>query len=151
MATTLPKASEIIRSWYVVDAEGQILGRLASRIARVLTGKNKPSYTPFLDTGDHVVVINAEKIVLTGSKELKKVYFRHTGYPGGIRQARVEEVRAKQPERLIESAVRGMLPKNRLGRVQFKKLKVYQGGKHPHEAQQPSSLELTTRVPRQSR
>ena len=151
MATTFPKASEVRRSWYVVDAEGQILGRLASRIAQVLTGKDKPTYTPFLDTGDHVVVVNAEKVVLTGSKELNKIYFRHTGYPGGIRQARVEELRAKRPERLIEAAVRGMLPKNRLGRAQFKKLKVYQGGKHPHEAQQPSSLELATRVPRQSR
>jgi len=151
MATTLPKISEVNRSWYVVDAEGQILGRLASRIAGVLTGKNKPSYTPFLDTGDHVVVINAEKVVLTGSKELKKIYFRHTGYPGGIRQARVEELRAKRPEQLIESAVRGMLPKNRLGRLQFKKLKVYQGGKHPHEAQKPSLLELSIRLPRQSR
>jgi large subunit ribosomal protein L13 len=151
MATTFPKASEIRRSWYVVDAEGQILGRLASRIARVLSGKDKPNYTPFLDTGDHVIVINAEKIVLTGAKEQNKVYFRHTGYPGGIRRARVEELRSSQPERLIEAAVRGMLPKNRLGRAQFKKLKVYQGGKHPHEAQKPSSLELATRAPRLSR
>ena len=151
MATTFPKASEVSRSWHVVDAEGQILGRLASRIAQVLTGKDKPTYTPFLDTGDHVVVVNAEKVVLTGSKELNKIYFRHTGYPGGIREARVKELRTKRPERLIEAAVRGMLPKNRLGRAQFRKLKVYQGGKHPHEAQQPSSLKLATRVPRQSR
>lgn len=148
MATTFLKKSEIERAWHVVDAEGQILGRLASRVAQILAGKHKASYAPFLDNGDHVIVVNASKVVLTGAKEKAKVYYRHTGYPGGIRQARAEEVRAKHPERLIESAVRGMLPKNRLGRAQLRKLKVYSASNHPHEAQQPQSLELKTRVAR---
>ena len=148
MTTTFLKKSDVHRAWHVVDAEGQVLGRLASRIAQVLTGKEKPGYAPFLDTGDHVIVINTDKVVLTGSKEQSKVYYRHTGYPGGIREARAEEVRSKHPERLIESAVRGMLPKNRVGRAQFRKLKVYRGSVHPHEAQKPSSLELRIRVPR---
>jgi len=148
MGTTFVKQNDIHRAWHVVDAEGQVLGRLASRIARVLTGKDKPSYAPFLDTGDHVIVINAKKVILTGNKERDKVYFRHTGYPGGIRDSRAEEVRTQHPERLIEAAVRGMLPKNRVGRAQFKKLKVYPGAEHPHEAQQPTPLELRTRAPR---
>lgn len=147
MATTFVKKKDVQRAWHVVDAEGQILGRLASRIARVLTGKDKPHYAPFLDTGDHVIVINAEKVVLTGTKELDKTYFRYTGFPGGIREAKASDVREKHPERLIESAVRGMLPKNRVGRAQFKKLKVYTGGEHPHEAQKPAPLELKTRRP----
>ncbi len=145
MATTFPKKSELKRSWLVVDADGQILGRLASRIARILTGKNKPIYVPFLDTGDHVIVVNAEKVVLTGDKEGVKAYFRHSGFPGGIRETRARELRAQRPERLIEEAVRGMLPKNRLGRAQIKKLKVYRGPQHPHEAQQPAKLDLRTR------
>ena len=148
MATAFLKKSDVQRAWHVVDAEGQILGRLASRIARVLTGKDKPGYAPFLDTGDYVIVVNADKVVLTGKKEQDKRYFRHSGYPGGIREARAEEVRAKHPERLIEAAVRGMLPKNRMGRAQFRKLKVYQGAEHPHAAQKPAPLELRTRVPR---
>jgi len=148
MGTTFVKQNDIHRAWHVVDAEGQVLGRLASRIARVLTGKDKPSYAPFLDTGDHVIVINAKKVILTGNKERDKVYFRHTGYPGGIRDSRAEEVRTQHPERLIEAAVRGMLPKNRVGRAQFKKLKVYPGAEYPHEAQQPTPLELRTRAPR---
>ena len=110
--------------------------------------RDKPEYAPFLDTGDHIIVINAEKIVLTGNKEQDKAYFRHTGYPGGIRESRAGKVRETHPERLIESAVRGMLPKNRLGRAQFKKLKVYKGSRHPHEAQKPAPLALKTRVPR---
>ena len=148
MATTFLKEDEIQKAWHVVDAEGQILGRLASRIAQILTGKNKPGYAPFIDTGDHVIVINGAKVVLTGSKEGKKVYYRHTGYPGGIRQSTAEELRAKHPERLIEAAVRGMLPKNRVGRAQFRKLKVYPGDQHPHQAQKPESLAMTTRAPR---
>ena len=127
---------------------GQVLGRLASRIANVLTGKDKPTFAPFLDTGDHVIVVNAEKVVLTGNKEQNKTYYRHTGYPGGIRESRPEKLRQTHPERIIEAAVRGMLPKNRVGRAQFKKLKVYRGSKHPHEAQKPVPLELKTRVPR---
>lgn len=145
MATTFPKKSDIERAWHVVDAEGQVLGRLASRIATILTGKDKPSYVPFLDTGDHVIVVNAEKVVLTGTKERDKAYFHFSGYPGGITRARAEEVRGKHPERLIEAAVRGMLPKNRVGRAQFRKLKVYCGPNHPHQAQKPASLELRTR------
>lgn len=145
MATTFPKKSEIKRSWHVVDADGQILGRLASQIAGILAGKHKPTYVPFLDTGDHVIVVNAEKVLLTGEKEEVKAYFRHSGFPGGIRETRARELRTQHPERLIEEAVRGMLPKNRLGRAQFKKLKVYRGPQHPHQAQQPAKLDLHTR------
>ncbi len=141
-STTFVKKADIEHHWYVVDAEGQVLGRLASRIAGILTGKGKPIYAPFLDTGDHVIVINAEKVRLTGNKETGKHYYRHTGYPGGIREQRAEEVRAKHPERLVEAAVRGMLPKNKLGRVQFRKLKIYSGSEHPHQAQQPQQLEV---------
>lgn len=148
MSTTFTKTAEIERAWHVVDAEGRVLGRLASRIARVLMGKHKPSYTPFLDTGDAVIVVNADKVVLTGTKERDKLYRRHTGYPGGLREARAEEVRTKHPERLIEAAVRGMLPKSRLGRAQFRKLKVYPGPNHPHQAQKPADLDVKTRVPR---
>jgi large subunit ribosomal protein L13 len=148
MSTTFIKKDDVHREWHVVDAQGQVLGRLASRIATVLTGKDKPQYATFLDTGDHVIVINADKIVLTGKKEQDKAYYRHTGYPGGIRETRVEKMRATFPERIIEAAVRGMLPKNRLGRAQYKKLKVYRGSEHPHEAQKPTPLELKTRVPR---
>lgn len=148
MATTFLKKGDVPRTWHVVDAEGQVLGRLASRVARILTGKDKPEYAPFIDTGDHVVVINAAKIKLTGNKERDKVYIRHTGYPGGIRKSRPELVRDKHPERLLEAAVRGMLPKNRVGRAQLKKLKVYRGSEHPHQAQKPTPLELKTRVPR---
>lgn len=148
MATTFLKKGDVPRTWHVVDAEGQVLGRLASRVARILTGKDKPEYAPFVDTGDHVIVINAAKIKLTANKDQDKVYIRHTGYPGGIRESRAAMVRDKHPERLLEAAVRGMLPKNRVGRAQFKKLKVYRGSEHPHQAQKPTPLELKTRVPR---
>jgi large subunit ribosomal protein L13 len=141
MSTTFVKAREIDRQWYVVDAKDQVLGRLASRIAQVLRGKHKPTFTPFLDTGDHIIVVNAEKVVLTGKKEEQKLYFHHSGYPGGLKRKSAQSVRAKYPERLIEEAVRGMLPKNRLGRAQFRKLKVYAGPDHPHQAQQPRPLE----------
>lgn len=144
MSTPFVKRADIERQWYVVDAEDQVLGRLASRIARILTGKEKPFYAPFLDTGDHVIVINAEKVRLTGAKESNKHYYRHSGYPGGIRERRAEEVRAKHPQRLVEAAVRGMLPKNKLGRAQYRKLKVYTGPDHPHQAQQPQPLEVGT-------
>lgn len=142
MKTYTPKATEIERAWWVVDAEGKVLGRLASEIARILRGKHKPMYTPHLDTGDHVVVINAEKIRLTGKKEKQKTYFRHSGYMGGEKHIPFEEMRAKHPERVIELAVKGMLPKNNLGRLMLKKLKVYAGSEHPHEAQQPETLEI---------
>ena len=142
MKTYTPKATEIERAWWVVDAEGKVLGRLASEIAKVLRGKHKPMYTPHLDTGDHVVVINAEKVRLTGKKEEQKTYFRHSGYMGGDKHIPFEEMREKHPERIIELAVKGMLPKNNLGRLMLKKLKVYAGPEHPHEAQKPEKLEI---------
>lgn len=131
------------RGWFVVDASGEVLGRLATRVARVLSGKHRASYIPYLDTGDFVVVTNAEKVRLTGVKSESKVYRRHTGYPGGLRTVSARDVFAKFPERVIEEAVRGMLPKTKLGRKQFKKLKVYRGAKHPHEAQQPRPMKIT--------
>ncbi|MXW39419.1 MAG: 50S ribosomal protein L13 [Acidobacteria bacterium] len=138
--TTFARASEIRRRWFVVDADDQPLGRLASRVARVLTGKHKPSWTPFLDCGDHVIVLNAARVRLTGRKEEQKVYYRTSGRPGGLKSRTAAQVRSNHPERLVESAVRGMLPKGSLGRSQFTKLKVYPGGEHPHEAQQPEPL-----------
>jgi large subunit ribosomal protein L13 len=126
----------------VVDAKGKTLGRLASEVARILRGKHKPQYTPHVDTGDFVIVINAAQVELTGKKWSKKMYYRHSGYPGGLKVTPAAEMRAKHPERLIELAVKGMLPKNTLGRQQFKKLKVYAGSEHPHQAQKPEVLEL---------
>lgn len=142
MKTYLPTKETVERKWYVVDAEGQILGRLASKIAAVLRGKHKPEFTPSVDTGDYVIVINAEKIKVTGGKESKKEYIHHTGYPGGLRSKTFEELMAKHPERAIEIAVKGMLPKNKLGRAMFKKLKVYAGDKHNHDAQMPEELKF---------
>ena len=130
------------RKWYVADAKGQVLGRLATRVATILRGKHKPMYTPHVDGGDHVIVINAEQIVLTGKKRTDKVYYRHSGYPGGIKARTAEEILNTHPERLIEMAVKGMLPKNPLGRAMLKKLKVYAGPEHKHEAQSPKPLEL---------
>ena len=135
--------AEVRRDWFVVDASGEVLGRLASRVAKVLSGKHRPTYVPYLDTGDFVVVTNADKVRLTGVKPEAKVYRRHTGYPGGLKTVAVRDLQARYPERLIEEAVRGMLPKTKLGRRQFKKLKVYRGAKHPHEAQQPRPLKVT--------
>lgn len=128
--------------WYVVDASGKVLGRLASQIAKVLRGKHKPEYTPHADAGDYIVVINAEQIKVTGKKEQDKVYYHHTGFPGGIKEATLGKVRAKDPTRIIESAVKGMLPKNPLGRSMLSKLKVYAGAEHPHTAQQPVAINL---------
>jgi large subunit ribosomal protein L13 len=139
MRTPLPKTSELSRRWIVVDADGKVLGRLATQVARHLTGKTKPHYTPFLDTGDFVVIVNAEKIVLTGRKEGAKVYHRHTGFPGGLKSIVAQKLRAERPERLIEAAVQGMLPKTKLGKKMFKKLKVYAGPHHPHAAQAPAA------------
>jgi len=133
------------RDWYVVDAEGQTLGRLATRIADTLRGKLKPEYTPHCDTGDFVVVVNAEKIVVTGKKRTDKLYWRHSGYPGGIRSRTLNEMLARRPEEVIRKAVAGMLPRNRLARQQIGKLKVYAGPEHPHAAQQPKPLEIETR------
>jgi large subunit ribosomal protein L13 len=142
MRTYFPKKGDIEPKWFIIDAEGKILGRLSTEIARILTGKNKPMYTPFLDTGDHVIIINAEKIVLTGKKETDKIYRHHSLYPGGLKEKAARFVRAEKPEHMIEEAVWGMLPKNKLGRKMLKKLKVYRGTNHPHQAQQPEALEV---------
>lgn len=138
--TPLPKINELSRRWIVVDAQGKVLGRLATTIARHLTGKTKPTYTPFLDTGDFVVVVNAEKVTLTGSKLDSKMYRHHTGFPGGLKETPAGKLQAQRPEKLIEAAVRGMLPKTKLGRKMIKKLKVYAGPNHPHAAQAPVAL-----------
>src|SRR5205814_7379873 len=142
MRTYLPKFDLQQRKWHVIDADGAVLGRLAVQVADVLRGKNKPVFTPHLDAGDFVVVINAEKIVLTGKKETQKKFMSYSGWKGGERYRSVEQVRAKQPEKLITHAVRGMVPKNRLGRVLMTKLKVYKGPEHPHAAQQPAPLKI---------
>lgn len=142
MTTFLAKAHEVERKWYVVDAEGQTLGHLATEVASILRGKNKPIYTPHVDTGDYVIVINAAKIKLTGNKENQKVYKHHTGYPGGLREIPYKEMLEKHPERIIEKAVKGMLPKNKLGREMIKKLRVYPGTEHNHEAQKPELLKF---------
>lgn len=139
--TYYPKSSELGHEWYVVDAAGQNLGRLASRIARALTGKHKPTYTPGVDVGDFVVVVNAEKVTVTGTKLDDKVYYRHSGYPGGLKRITLREQLARFPERVIQSAVWGMLPRNRLRRRLMRKLKVYAGPDHPHAAQRPRPLE----------
>lgn len=141
MGTFFPKKEEVERRWFVVDAEGQTLGRLSSAIARILTGKNKPIYTPYVDTGDFVVVVNAEKVALTGKKETDKLFQYHTGFPGGLREQSAGERRRRRPVRLIEQAVWGMLPKHRLGKRMILKLKVYAGPEHPHAAQKPVKLE----------
>ncbi len=140
--TQSAKKEEVQRQWYVIDATDQVLGRLASKVAKILRGKHKPSYTPHVDTGDHVIIINAEKVRLTGKKWTDKVYVRYSGYPGGQRTQTAKEILNKHPERLIEMAVRGMLPKNRLGRQMFKKLHVFVGPDHPHQAQKPQPLNL---------
>lgn len=136
------KASEVEHSWYIVDAENQVVGRLASQVASVLRGKHKPMYTPHIDTGDFVVIVNADKVLFTGRKEDGKSYFKHSHYPGGGTTSTPREVREKKPTFIIENAVKGMLPKNRLGRQMLSKLKVYTGSEHPHSAQQPELLEL---------
>lgn len=142
MKTYSAKATEIQREWFVVDATGKTLGRMATEIARRLRGKHKPEYTPHVDTGDYVVVVNAEKVQVTGNKAKDKIYHSHTGYPGGLKSISFEKLIDKAPERTIESAVKGMLPRNPLGRAMFSKLKVYAGAEHPHTAQQPQALEL---------
>ncbi len=142
MKTYTARAEDIKQEWFLVNAEGKTLGRLASEIAQVLRGKHKPIYTPHLDCGDVVIVVNAEKVRVTGRKLDQKMYYRHTGYPGGIKSISLRNQLQKHPERVLEAAVRGMLPKNRLGRKMFKKLKVYAGNSHPHQAQQPNVLEL---------
>jgi large subunit ribosomal protein L13 len=142
MSTEFPSKQSITRTWHVVDAEGQVLGKLASNAAKILMGKHKASYTPFLDTGDHVVVINAAKVRLTGRKEENKVYRHFTGYPGGLVEMNVRRVKATRPSRMVEDAIFGMLPKTKLGKQMYRKLKVYAGDKHPHAAQKPVALSL---------
>ena len=142
MKTLSAKPAEVQHDWYVVDASGKTLGRLATEIARRLRGKHKTSYTPHVDTGDYIVVINAEQVQVTGNKSLDKKYYRHTGYPGGIRETNFRDLQAKHPGRALEKAVKGMLPKGPLGYAMIKKLKVYGGAEHPHTAQQPKVLEI---------
>ena len=146
MSTYFPKAGEIVRKWYVVDASGQTLGRLASQVARILMGKENPQYTTFLDTGDHVIVINAEKVTTTGMKSEQKVYQHYTGYPGGLRTEEFRKRFERKPEAIIEAAVLRMLPKSKLGRQMISKLNVYRGEKHPHEAQKPQGKALEVRA-----
>jgi large subunit ribosomal protein L13 len=141
--TYAPKRSEIEKKWFVVDAAGVPLGRLSSQIARILQGKHKPTWAPYIDSGDFVVVVNAEKTVLTGKKDEQKVYYRHSGRPGALKEETAGQLRKRIPVRLVERAVKGMLPKSKLGRQQYRKLKVYAGAEHPHQAQQPVPLSFT--------
>jgi large subunit ribosomal protein L13 len=143
MKTQFPSESEIVRQWHVVDAADQVLGRLASKAAMLLMGKHKPTYTTFLDTGDHVIIINAAKVRLTGRKDEQKLYRRHSGYPGGLTEVGAKKMRATQPAKMLEHAIAGMLPKNKLGKQMYRKLKVYAGDKHPHQAQKPVSLAVS--------
>jgi large subunit ribosomal protein L13 len=142
MPTYVATPKSVTSRWHLIDAEGQVLGRVASHAARLLQGKHKATYTPFLDTGDHVVIVNAARVRLTGKKEEQKMYRRHSGYSGGLREERAKVVRERQPVRLMEEAVRGMLPKSKLGDAMFRKVKVYAGDSHPHKAQQPTPFEV---------
>lgn len=143
MNTHFPSKGEIVRQWHVLDASDKVLGRVASKAAMLLMGKHKPSYTPFLDTGDHVIIVNAGKVRLTGRKEDQKMYRRHTGYPGGLIEVRARKMRETRPAKMIEEAIAGMLPKTKLGKQMYRKLKVYAGDRHPHQAQKPVPLSLT--------
>ena len=145
MATYQPKPAELQRRWYLVNARDVVLGRLATHVATLLTGKGKPTWAPHLDTGDHVIVVNAGKVRLTGNKWEQKVYYRHSGYPGGIKAVKAKDLRAKRPDRMVEVAVKGMLPKSRLGRAMARKLKVYRGESHPHQSQRPEPSQVPGR------
>jgi large subunit ribosomal protein L13 len=145
MRSFVPTAGSVERQWHVIDAEGEVLGRVATEAARLLQGKHKAVYTPHIDTGDHVVIVNAEKVRLTGRKEEQKLYRYHSGYEGGVREERAKDVRAKRPARIVEEAVRGMLPKTKLGNAMYRKLKVYAGAQHPHAAQQPKAKKISSR------
>src|SRR5262249_1498176 len=140
MKTVVPSPSDIDRNWHLIDADGAVLGRIASKAAMILMGKHKPMYTPYIDTGDHVAVVNAAKVRLTGAKEDQKMYRRHSGYPGGLTETLARTVRQTRPERMVEEAIRGMLPKTKLGNQMYRKLQVYAGPKHPHDAQKPVAL-----------
>jgi len=137
MSTHFPSAKDVARTWHLIDARDAVLGRLATRAAMLLMGKHKPTYTPFLDTGDHVIIVNAEKVKLTGAKEDQKLYRRHSGYPGGLKEQTARKMRQTKPERMVELAIAGMLPKSKLGKQMYRKLKVYAGEQHPHQAQKP--------------
>jgi large subunit ribosomal protein L13 len=145
MGSFVPTAGTVAREWHIIDAEGLVLGRIATDAARLLQGKHKPVYTPYIDTGDHVVIVNAGKVRLTGRKEEQKLYRYHSGYEGGLREERAKDVRQKNPVRLVEEAVRGMLPKTKMGEAMWRKLKVYAGPEHPHAAQKPRALKTPTR------
>jgi large subunit ribosomal protein L13 len=140
MKTSIPSLAGLTREWHVIDAEEAVLGRIASKAAKILMGKHKPTYTPFLDAGDHVIVVNAAKVKLTGNKEEQKLYRRHSGYPGGLTETSARKVRASRPTRMVEEAVQGMLPKSKLGKQMYRKLQVYAGPTHPHQAQKPVAL-----------
>jgi large subunit ribosomal protein L13 len=142
MSTPFPSKNDMPRNWYVLDAQDVVLGRLATKVAMMLMGKHKPIYTPFIDTGDHVVIVNAEKVRLTGHKEEDKMYRHHTGYPGGLKERTAKKMRQVRPQRMLELAVQGMLPKSKLGKQMYRKLNVYAGPKHPHQAQQPVDMTL---------
>lgn len=142
MPTYFPSAGEVPRRWYLIDAEGQVLGRMASRVARILMGKHKPQYTPFLDTGDHVVIVNAAKVRLTGQKLDKKIYRHHTGYPGGLVERSARHMKTVRPARMVEQAIAGMLPKTKLGKAMARKLRVYAGPQHKQQAQKPEKIRL---------
>lgn len=142
MKTPTVSAADVQRDWHVIDADGKVLGRLASEVAQILRGKHKPTYSPHVDTGDHVVIINASKVVVTGKKAQQKIYYHHSQYPGGLKEVPYERMFAKSPERVVRMAVKGMLPHNTLGRMMYRKLKVYNGSDHPHEAQKPAVLEI---------
>lgn len=142
MKTITPKMTDIERKWFLIDAKNEVLGRLASKVAQILRGKHKPLYTPHLDVGDHVIIINAERIKVTGKKGDKKLYFHHTGYPGGLKSKSMNKISQEKPKWIVEHAIKGMLPHNRLGRKMFKKLKVYVGEAHPHHAQNPEILKI---------
>lgn len=145
-STKFPTKNAIPRQWHVLDADGKVLGKVASLAASILMGKNKPIYTPFIDAGDHVIVINAQKVALTGKKDDQKIYRHFTGYPGGLVETTAQRVRSTRPQRMIEDAIFGMLPKSKMGKQMYRKLKVYAGDKHPHEAQQPVAKELVSKV-----
>lgn len=145
MKTFMANESTVERKWYVVDADGKTLGRLAAEVAKILRGKHKPTFTPHVDTGDHVIIVNAAKVALTGNKLIQKTYFKHSGYPGGTTFTPAGKMLADKPERVLELAVRGMLPKNKLGRQMYRKLQVYRGAEHPHAAQSPEVLEINIR------
>jgi large subunit ribosomal protein L13 len=142
MKTPVPSAKTITRQWFVLDGQDVVLGRLATRAATLLMGKHKPIYTPFLDTGDHVIVVNADKVKLTGRKEIQKIYRWHSGYPGGLREEQAKQLRSRRPVKMVEDAIWGMLPKTKLGKQMYRKLKVYAGPKHPHQAQKPVAVQI---------